>query len=168
MQNGSCDTLSSSSLIMAIRHGSHPHFGVQFHPESVCTTYGLQLLDNFRHITAERLNLQIRCEGLAERWQRGGSGCMQHYPFMSVLHTYLHMHACRPLMQLPASCLHLAPHLNSLPAKPSPAPASAASTATLSLVWGRLPNALPSVPGGSETIFEHLYQWEPDTFWLDR
>lgn len=36
--------------IMAIQHHSHPTFGVQFHPESVATEYGLELLNNFLKI----------------------------------------------------------------------------------------------------------------------
>jgi anthranilate synthase/aminodeoxychorismate synthase-like glutamine amidotransferase len=38
---------TSEGELMGIRHRQHPTFGVQFHPESILTTYGKQLLGNF-------------------------------------------------------------------------------------------------------------------------
>ena len=38
---------SDDGLLMAIKHRSHPTFGVQFHPESVLTTAGPKILANF-------------------------------------------------------------------------------------------------------------------------
>lgn len=39
--------------IMAIRHKTHPVYGVQFHPESVLTPYGLDLMANFLRIAKD-------------------------------------------------------------------------------------------------------------------
>jgi anthranilate synthase component II len=40
--------------IMAVQHREHPVFGVQFHPESILTSAGKDLLRNFLAISAER------------------------------------------------------------------------------------------------------------------
>lgn len=34
-------------IIHGIQHRRHPLFGIQFHPESICSDYGLQILENF-------------------------------------------------------------------------------------------------------------------------
>lgn len=44
---------SQDGVIMALQHESKPQFGVQFHPEAVCSTYGYQLLQNFRDLTLQ-------------------------------------------------------------------------------------------------------------------
>ena len=38
-------------ILMGARHKQKPHFGVQFHPESIATAYGHNLLSNFQDIT---------------------------------------------------------------------------------------------------------------------
>jgi anthranilate synthase/aminodeoxychorismate synthase-like glutamine amidotransferase len=38
---------SDSGVIMALQHREHPVYGVQFHPESILTEYGKELLRNF-------------------------------------------------------------------------------------------------------------------------
>ena len=38
---------SDDGLLMAVRHATHPTYGVQFHPESIMTRHGQHLLANF-------------------------------------------------------------------------------------------------------------------------
>jgi anthranilate synthase len=41
------DARLADGTTMAARHREHPTFGLQFHPESLCTPLGLELLDRF-------------------------------------------------------------------------------------------------------------------------
>jgi len=38
-------------MIMAIKHREKPIFGLQFHPESVGTSHGIRILENFLEIS---------------------------------------------------------------------------------------------------------------------
>ena len=43
---------ASDSAIMALQHKTHPTFGVQFHPESILTEHGYDILRNFLKVVA--------------------------------------------------------------------------------------------------------------------
>jgi para-aminobenzoate synthetase len=36
-----------SRILMAAKHKQYPHYGVQYHPESICSTFGLEMVKNF-------------------------------------------------------------------------------------------------------------------------
>lgn len=41
---------SDDGVVMGLRHSVYPHWGVQFHPESIATTYGEQIIVNFLNL----------------------------------------------------------------------------------------------------------------------
>jgi anthranilate synthase/aminodeoxychorismate synthase-like glutamine amidotransferase len=45
---------TTSGVIMAMRHRAYAVHGVQFHPESILTEHGKDLLQNFLHMSATR------------------------------------------------------------------------------------------------------------------
>ncbi|KAG0373150.1 Protein phosphatase PP2A regulatory subunit B [Mortierella sp. AD032] len=58
LSNGSVQIYNSdralgSKVLMGLRHKTLPHHGVQFHPESICTQYGRQMMANFFRISTE-------------------------------------------------------------------------------------------------------------------
>ncbi|EFJ52124.1 ADC synthase [Volvox carteri f. nagariensis] len=123
-------------LLMGLAHRARPHYGVQFHPESIATRYGIALLRNFRDLAAEHIK------------RRGGPLAAQLPPVRWVLRRSF-----------------LAP--SALPALPAWPPPEHQRGATLRLLWSRLATFLPRLQGGSQAIFELLYGWAEDTFWLD-
>ncbi|QIO22427.1 aminodeoxychorismate/anthranilate synthase component II [Haloarcula sp. JP-L23] len=40
-------TEDEAKIVMGVRHRDHPHVGVQFHPESILTDHGKQMVENF-------------------------------------------------------------------------------------------------------------------------
>lgn len=46
-----CTASTREGEIMALQHRSYPVFGVQFHPESILTTVGKQILKNFLRVS---------------------------------------------------------------------------------------------------------------------
>ena len=47
------DAWTEDGIIMGVHHRAHPIFGVQFHPESIASEHGHQLLGNFLRLARE-------------------------------------------------------------------------------------------------------------------
>ncbi|MDZ8086324.1 MAG: aminodeoxychorismate synthase component I [Nostoc sp. DedQUE12b] len=58
---------TEAGLVMGLRHRHLPFWGVQFHPESICTEYGQKLLANFRDITLQFTEKSSRRQVVTER-----------------------------------------------------------------------------------------------------
>jgi para-aminobenzoate synthetase len=52
---------TEDGVVMGVAHRERPAWGVQFHPESICTSYGVKLLENFRELT--RAAGRVRARG---------------------------------------------------------------------------------------------------------
>ena len=50
------DAFTKDGEIMAVSHKKRPIYGVQFHPESIATEYGHEMLENFLKIAAKYKN----------------------------------------------------------------------------------------------------------------
>ncbi|KDP45106.1 hypothetical protein JCGZ_18548 [Jatropha curcas] len=45
--------VQSKRILMGIMHSTRPHYGLQFHPESIATCHGRQIFENFRDMTRD-------------------------------------------------------------------------------------------------------------------
>jgi para-aminobenzoate synthetase len=63
-------------VVMALEHRTRPLWGVQFHPESICTDHGRTLVRNFRDLTRARQRSQARA---TRRIRRAAGGVRVHH-----------------------------------------------------------------------------------------
>ncbi|KAL0740891.1 hypothetical protein Bca4012_082404 [Brassica carinata] len=148
-------------LLMGIMHSTFPHYGLQFHPESIATTYGSQIFKNFRDITVAYWN---RCKSPSLRRRKiNVTGNMQ-VPG-----------ACELLKELSrsrstgngSSCLGN-PRTSLCTAKKNGADVLEPNAKLLRLKWKKLERIAHKV-GGARNIFMQLFGKSRgnDAFWLD-
>ncbi|KAF0918828.1 hypothetical protein E2562_026201 [Oryza meyeriana var. granulata] len=130
-------------VLMGVRHSTRPHYGVQFHPESVATHYGRQIFQNFKKITTE---VGLQTPLLQER--KISSADLGNFVANDLLHS-----ARLKLWDSVGPC--------ALSKRTS-------GGKCLRLRWKKIDNFLNHI-GGSENIFSVLFGHHSaeDTFWLD-
>ncbi|KAL3160886.1 hypothetical protein ABBQ38_009278 [Trebouxia sp. C0009 RCD-2024] len=133
------DSHTADQVLQGIAHSSLPYYGVQFHPESIGTAFGFQLLQNFHDLTVEHHGLQ-----LPDR---------------------LPKQLPKQLSEKSTDLIIGGPERSALP--PSPWE-HGGGPASLTLRWQKLEGLLGEV-GGTEGLFMHLHgqHCPQDTFWLD-
>ncbi len=92
---------TDDGILMAVRHRERPIWGVQFHPESICTEHGYRLLQNFRSMTRAHAARHGMRRALSRRAASAGtasSGALPTEPQASaqppklrVMHRRIHM-----------------------------------------------------------------------------
>ncbi|CAN6458463.1 unnamed protein product [Victoria cruziana] len=126
-------------VLMGIMHATRPHYGVQFHPESVATCYGRQILENFRNITLDYWSdLSLQLGKVSRACSSDRQLLEENFPVLNERSNNF-------------------PNMHQRNAHKS-----------LTLEWRKL-EAFANRVGGSESIFRELFgsHKAKDTFWLD-
>lgn len=163
-------------LIMAVRHRQRPHYGVQFHPESIATCYGIQLLLNFRDIACKHSGREIQQQLASNMLLQMAGPPGRAWPPRPWPAQQQHMQTqCSGAGQ---ACANSAQQSGASRQKMLQAPTvhccstsagSSSDSASCGVrpLWVKLSGVLSSA-GGSVRLFEQLVGPGPDTFWLDR
>lgn len=187
--------LPPDALVMGLAHKDLPQYGVQFHPESVATRYGIAVLQNFRDLTCRHLGL-MSPPGVANiigppgadfgmgPWpyghvKRAAEGCpdvalrLPNVPTAKDMPTE-EQEALRSLSTSSlSSCSTCQPCAGDGADLSSSSSSSSSSDRgglpfgqPLGLTYKRISGVLGQV-GGAQAVFEALVGPGPDTWWLD-
>ncbi|CAF1863801.1 hypothetical protein Bca52824_045597 [Brassica carinata] len=148
-------------ILMGIMHSTFPHYGLQFHPESIATTYGSQIFKNFKDITLDYWN---GCKAPSLRRRKINETGNMQVPG-----------ACGFLKELSrnritgnGSSYYGNPRTSLSTAKKNGVDVLEPNAKLLRLKWKKLERLAHKV-GGARNIFMELFGKSRghDTFWLD-
>ncbi|KAF3433924.1 hypothetical protein FNV43_RR25027 [Rhamnella rubrinervis] len=171
---GYSDRVQKGKVLMGIMHSTRPHYGLQFHPESVATCHGRKIFKNFREITEKY-------------WQRLKPSFSKHRRFQYAAHMKV-PHAYGLLREVPGHrqlnntndqlCEEAYRSGQSLPNGDRRrsfgffdmlnVPHSSIGAKYLKLKWRKFDHLAGQV-GGARNIFIELFGHHKaeNTFWLD-
>jgi para-aminobenzoate synthetase len=140
---------NQEAIIQGIAHTKYPHYGVQFHPESVGTEHGKQLLQNFCQLC---YNLKL---GRQERQKESENSQSE-----SIRQSFLEANGTNGST---TSYDNVSSAESSLPQSR----ASSSSSRFEVIIFKVPPSVIPSSLLTPEVVFESFYAEEPFSMWLD-
>jgi anthranilate synthase/aminodeoxychorismate synthase-like glutamine amidotransferase len=150
----------AGGAVMALEHVTRPHFGVQFHPESVCSEpHGARMYANFKAIAARHW---AKVETSADAGSAGfanGDGVVLvpsgSDPARVDCGARGRLETKPPTTDGPRDPPTFSSSASgaSEEANEKSSASSEPSVEPTKLLWTRLPNALNDIPGGAETLF---------------
>ncbi len=174
-----CSANEPAPLIMGLAHRTRPHYGVQFHPESVCTTYGMHLVLNFARLACahRRTDFQLQRYASSTVTHAPGTYAAQTQsrdsvrPFSATSRTVSGQCADeygRPLLRCREVSLSVRAPGRQHAAHPWPSPGKRIRH-PIGLHWRKLSYALkPHEPTEAQHLFQSVFAFQPMSFWLDR